>query len=641
MPAALPSARTVALRTVSLAVLVAALAGWLVARGSLTMDGPLIGLRVGETGYFYWRIQSQILLLLSALPVMAGLGWWMRESVHWPAVAEASLWLLVVSYFCVATLKPPVLTLIALLGMGVFLWLLFRTGMNAVALSDRLGRIDPGLALRCVPWVGAAILVVLANVVYLRQPFVVDSSAELFHARILRQGHFKFPAPPIFLPFRHENIISGPTGWYSQYPPGQIVWLAILDVFRASWLVNALFGVGILALTARIARCLYNDTVATCAVISLLISPFFLLMQSGMMSHGSSAFFLILAFWITLRIPDWKRQFPAALLLGIAVGISFATRSLTTIGFMIPLVLWGLYRQVPRLRRPWIAFGGATLGFMVPLGLYLFFNLMTTGSPLLTGYAVNFPKIAVLGFGDGFTPLVGLANSLYNLDSMNEYLLGVGFGSFSFIAVHLLAGRWERADALVLACIASLSALYMLFRYQDFGYGPRFLYEVLPLFCILTGRGFVVLTEWIASASPAQDRQRVAVGVALIMGLFVVVQSVGYSVNLLTRTRAHAVFRQRTVVAPIQPYVYSKRTIVFVGGAMAAAAAPYTANWPDGPLFLLDYDAESNRRAAEAFPGWRLLMLDQRTNEVVPFETLPSSSEIEGTAQVDPLAKYR
>ena len=133
------------------------------------------------------------------------------------------------------------------------------------------------------------------------------------------------------------------------------------------------------------------------------------------------------------------------------------------------------------------------------LAIYLDYNALLTGNPLLTPRALFFPGDhwgfgAGVGFYGQHTLAAGFITVQELLTSLSISLYGWPFYlTLAFIPLPFLARRARPADAFLLG-----AALLMIFAFLGYFYhgvylGPRYLFEALPFFLGLTARGIVVL----------------------------------------------------------------------------------------------------------------------------------------------------
>jgi hypothetical protein len=181
--------------------------------------------------------------------------------------------------------------------------------------------------------------------------------------------------------------------------------------------------------------------------------------------------------------------------------------------------------------------GGIVLAAAV--ALYLGYNAALTGHPFLLPRLL-FNSADVLGFGEGIgfygehTVASGLVNAEQQLVSLGFYLAGWPYGFslalMSLASLPLLLRRWLAWDRvswdLVYVAIAVLFVgVYVTEFYHGIVFGPRYYFEALPAFAVLSARGFSVLSEtvgaWLdrigARDGPARARLAAgAIGAALL-----------------------------------------------------------------------------------------------------------------------------
>ncbi|HEX9614493.1 MAG TPA: hypothetical protein VGA55_03275, partial [Bacteroidota bacterium] len=137
---------------------------------------------------------------------------------------------------------------------------------------------------------------------------------------------------------------------------------------------------------------------------------------------------------------------------------------------------------------------GFGLSSFMFVAILLGFNYATNGNPLLFGYEKLWGPLTGIGFGKGpwgppHTPLNGLQQTISNLNGINKYLFEWPVPSLLFIVLLFFSGTSKRWDFLLIATIASPAAFYFFYWFQDWCFGPRFLYEAVGAAVILTARG--------------------------------------------------------------------------------------------------------------------------------------------------------
>lgn len=329
-----------------------------------------------------------------------------------------------------------------------------------------------------------------------RMPHVQDSVAYLFQAKIFALGAFHVVAPPVairsfffeqFVPFYRDQ-------WFSQYPPGHPLMLAIGVLAGAPWLVEPLLASLSLGLVFLLGRTVYGQTVGLLAAGLGLTSPFWLFLGSSFMSHATGMFFVTGCYFCFAKLEKTSRGRWAAGA-GFCAGMALLTRQATAIGALGPLLLYALFWG-KRSRRSYIP---AVIGFAVPLGFLLLYDYVQMGDPFQTTYAAWDPRW-LFGFGphgqpgpasgDPFTAGDGVWNDYQNLAMLSAQLFGWPYAMAPALAViPFLAGRARRFDWLLLASFAGLVLIHTFYWSAGLMYGPRYYYEGLPALLLLTARG--------------------------------------------------------------------------------------------------------------------------------------------------------
>lgn len=331
-------------------------------------------------------------------------------------------------------------------------------------------------------------------------PHVQDSIAQLFHAKIFLTGKLTAPLPPLKEFFDYPHIIND-TGWYSQYPPGHSLLLMLGLLAGAPWLVGPLLGTLSLLIFYRITKSLYRDRRTSYLSTGLLLfSPFFLFMSSSHMNHTSTLFFVLLFLYYYIRIFSSPAALPA-LISGLSLGYGLHIRPLdaaaVSLPFMGTLIYYAWKTREPSLKKVMAFFIGVSL-LAGPLLLY---NKYTNGSPFLFGYQKKYQTAGFLGSaqqGPPHTLKGGIVNTSNNLTGLNKYLFEWPIPSLSFIFIFLLIpctkNRWEY---LFIGSSLSLIFHYFFYYHQDYIFGPRFYYSIIPFLIILTVRGLLALPPWL------------------------------------------------------------------------------------------------------------------------------------------------
>jgi hypothetical protein len=341
---------------------------------------------------------------------------------------------------------------------------------------------------------------IIAYTVLHHIPHVVDSIAQLFHAKIFKMGKLYAPLPPHKEFFDYLFIIND-SRWYSQYPPGHSLLLMLGLFLKTPWLIGPVMGTFSLCIFFLLVQHLYRDRQITyLSTMLLLLSPFFLFMSSSYMNHTSTMFFILSFLYCYTRMCS-SHAFTPAFVSGLSLGYAITIRPLTAVAIGIPFicdVIISTYKKREiTIRKAIFFFTGLSLMVL----LLLLYNDLTNGSPFLFGYQKKHHTLGFIGNaqeGQPHTLKGGVINTSNNLIGLNEYLFEWPVPSLIFIFIlFLLPLKKNRWDYLFLSSSLTLIMSYFFYYYQDFCFGPRFYYCLTPLLIILTVRGFYGIPHWL------------------------------------------------------------------------------------------------------------------------------------------------
>jgi hypothetical protein len=479
-----------------------------------------------------------------------------------------------------------------------------------------------------------------AYFVFDRVPHVVDSIAQLFHAKIFAMGKLTVPSPPMPEFFEMVHMINNGQ-WYSQFPPGHSALLAPGVLLGVPWLINPLLGSGTVVLIYKLGVELYGEGVGRVSALLALVSPFLLFMSAEMMSHTSAMFFFtlfVLSFVKALK----ERRVPLAVVAGCGLGMLMCIRPYTGAAVSLPFLLYGAYsffKERRTLALPALGFVLATSVFIV---LLLLFNYQTNGSPFVFGYQVLWgsgvlPGLGNAAWGKPLTLVQGIFNTMDNLLGLQKFLFEWPLPSLLPLAILFLAGTAHRWDKLLVAGLGSLSLAYGFYWFQHWLYGPRFLFEVMPILLLLTARGLQQFPELLKRfGMRVEDVERHHARTA---GIILICAVMGLAANVPRLIRDYSVAGQveqsaleagekmgiRMGLAPHVPRLLPayrgngpvnrdvldavermgiRRAVVFTQSNYGAV---FPANSPDlksGIVFVRDLRNEKNRILLKSFPGY-------------------------------------
>jgi hypothetical protein len=374
--------------------------------------------------------------------------------------------------------------------------------------SKKSGRIDH-FALLAAGWV-IVLSSVLCLLSYQRFPHIPDEVMYLYQARYLANGSLTVPAPAVPEAFSLYMIPIESHRWYSIFPPGWPLILALGVLLGVPWLVNpVLAGLNIL-LCYVLVQGIADRWKARVVAFLLCVSPWYIFMGMNFMSH---TFTLTCALIATLGIVKARRSGKAiwGWLGGAATGMVSLIRPLDGVIVAGLLGLWAM------------GFGGRRLKFYsiiafvvgaVVIGATIFaYNKQVTGDPTtfpLTAYYEKYfgHKSNAIGFGPerglgwaidaypGHNPIEALINANLNTFSVNIELFGWSTGSLLLIALLLFSRNKQRGDYLMFVIIFVIAATYSLYWFSggpDFG--ARYWYLMIIPLMGLTVSGIQMLQE--------------------------------------------------------------------------------------------------------------------------------------------------
>lgn len=466
-----------------------------------------------------------------------------------------------------------------------------------------------------------------------RIPHVVDAVDQLFHAKILLSGATWAPAPEPGGFFHMAHMIREGGRWYSQYPPGHSLLLALGLLARVPWTVNPLFAALSILLLYGIGREIYDEKTARWAALCGALSPFVWIMGSSFMNHTTTMFFFCLFLFGYARLLRRGRPIDAGLA-GLALGCGLCIRPWTTVALALPFAIHAIVRLM-RSERSRFAPGLVVLLLVlaIPLGGLLAFNQSTNGDPLTFGYEVAHGTNTLPGFGhtglEGrdrvHSPYWGLAYTLNNLNVLNQYLFGWPWPSLLLPLIGLIGFRRSSWDVLLAASVAALLLAYFLYWYHDWAYGPRFLYSAVAPLALLSGRA-------LAAIPGALERccGRRALGPACLLFLL----SFGYAwtvnVPVLAAFYSRNYFDANAGVTTTVAREETAGTVVLVPRLYYASVFARNSPTLDGPVvYAMDLGEPANRALVERFPDRRFYRLRSLERYALqPYEPGPSVYEV-------------
>ncbi len=385
-------------------------------------------------------------------------------------------------------------------------------------------------------WVSRGVLEGLAH--------TPDEVAYMLQAKWLLANKLYQAAPPIqeylavpFTYFRDQK-------WFSIYPVGWPLVLALGQAIGLPWIVSPICGALYVLLLFLIGQELYGELVGLTAALLGALSPMAILMFSSYLSHGSAALMIALFLWLFL-VGRRRESLPILGLSGASLGFAFGIRPLTAAAVACPFAIL-LLSELLRSEEKRVTL--RSLGVFILGGVFgslpvLISNRLITGSAFSFAYSY--------GAGTSFS-VQNFPSALMHLDatvaSVPPAIFGWGWGiltgwpilslSLAFACVPFLLRGPRVFDLLFAAMFIALPLSFLAWGGHGLhGYGPRFYFEALFGIYLLTARGFFLLGGIDASQSPA--RLRWGRSVAIVAGSLLIGLVVTTAVTLRPRMRLY------------------------------------------------------------------------------------------------------
>ena len=335
-----------------------------------------------------------------------------------------------------------------------------------------------------------AMLMAVGAHLVIRQGFLdnMDERNYLWLADRILEGRVTTEPPPADI---YAHFVVSWRGVISErlYTHFAATWPLLLAIGRAGrvpWIVNPILAGIAVFLIYALTNALYgNRTTAMAATLLFAASPFLIFQAGTMLSHVSTAVWLLAGLLALLKTTKSKHS-SFALLAGISFGLGFSTRPLDILATVLPAVIafiiHGRHEPIYLIRRLLLLTLGGCIG-LIPFWVY---NAAVTGDAWFTPlqlYSVREPLFAT-SFADWWTKTLPL--TLVQLSNWKDWFLP--FWMIPAVYLLLAVREFDARDLLCFIIIASLIGAYSFFSsYYDLC-GPRYHFCALPLSCILIGR---------------------------------------------------------------------------------------------------------------------------------------------------------
>ncbi len=375
------------------------------------------------------------------------------------------------------------------------------------------------ILLAVITVLGAAFI----NTEYLeRMPHVQDSVNYLFQAQIFSMGRLYMDAPEHAEYFASELQVVKNNRWYSHYPFFVPLLFMIGMNLGITWLVNPIIAGFSVLLIYKIGKDSFNRMTGLWAAILLVSSPFFMVMSASFMAHPTGLFLTAATLWFFIR-QQKAVTMTNTILLGLSLGLLLNTRPLTAFALALPVTGFYIRNRAlfsKRVLRHIMIF---FLVLVVCAGMFMTYSSLLSGRsfqfvthttvsetrgpstiPLVNRF-IN--SLSTIGVGrQGHTPAIGLGTTRALLELLHTYSLNwPGWFNLSFFLIPLIYWKKTEHDRFFYWTFISIPMLYALYWRSAIMYGPRYIYEVMPMIVLLSARGLDVCAdaaEWLYRNSP-------------------------------------------------------------------------------------------------------------------------------------------
>ncbi|MBN1550836.1 glycosyltransferase family 39 protein [bacterium] len=352
-----------------------------------------------------------------------------------------------------------------------------------------------------------------------RIPHVQDSVNYLFQASLFAQGKL-YEKSSELTPFFAVELLRYKHGKMHSHAPFFYPFVLMFGVLAGKpWIVNPIVASMTLLLVYITGVRHYNKLVGILAAILMLFSPFFLIMSATFMSHAVGCFLSISILLFLLEYTTFGKM-KHALILAALCGLLFNTRPLTGVMMVLGSAICMLFPDKSARRKKY-------RDIMIVLAIFLVFFLLfilyqgvfsgqflifTFGSDHTTkmgssgesgGYEIIalFQKFGLLQKGWQTLPY-GIASVKDQIGLYFTYVLNwPKWMNFAFFFIPFILLRRTRNDMIPFVLFVMVILGYTLYYKPAIMYGPRYLYETIPFFIILTARGIDRLSGFIRSLS--------------------------------------------------------------------------------------------------------------------------------------------
>ena len=350
----------------------------------------------------------------------------------------------------------------------------------------------------------AVIVYLFGSSIFSYTPVTDDEGAYLFQAKIFAKGQLYFPLPPSPENFTNVFIILKDGRWCGKYTFGYPVILTLGVLSKFIYIIPILFSVLNIILISVLLKDVYEEgeeyrSNLFLVLIFLLMSPFFLLTSSTLLSHSFNFFLLILFIWSTIKTYKTNNIiFP--ILMGLTIGWAFNIRQLTAVAWGFPILILMIYMLIKDFKRWFIKILLMGIPFFLFILAFFYYNKAITGSYTLTPFNFYNPEekmgfTKVLTSHLRHTPFLALTNLFSSLLRINIYMLGWSLPLF-FVFYFIIFGQKNKWEKLLVYVFFSHFFFYLIYYSPGVcDTGPVYYFELLLPLLLFTVRGISLLQK--------------------------------------------------------------------------------------------------------------------------------------------------
>lgn len=340
----------------------------------------------------------------------------------------------------------------------------------------------------------------LSGALFSHIPHVTDSQAQYIQSKIFANGMIAAPAHTWQPFFNTLYMGSGGQNYYSFYPPGHAMLLAIGQLFGKPWIINPALGALSLIATYYLCRELAAPATARLSAILVMLSPFIVFMSSEYMNHATALLLLTLFVLFYIRILKYQKT-QDALYLGLSAGYLILTRPQVFIAIGIFYIFHILYLL---LKEPKTYLRLLSISFVASLpfiAFQLYYNQQTAGDFLQSGYNTMFNNnINSVTWAFILLPLLETLQIERLLGLLDRQISSLGgqIGTLNRelfcwpiiappLILCLFIAKAEKSYTWILAGTFFTTCLWLFITYPGWNnlFGPRYLYETSSLLIIM------------------------------------------------------------------------------------------------------------------------------------------------------------